>query len=190
MLSLSPAEQAFLLRVARRALELAATQAGQVLLVQVEDCPPGLRQAGACFVTLTCQGKLRGCVGNVLSREPLCQAVATSTRNAAYSDPRFPPLSSKELEQVRIEISVLSEPRPLSYGSPAEMLAQLEPGRHGVVLRYGARTATFLPKVWEQLPDKAQFLDRLAEKAGLAASAWREPKALVLVYEVESFAEA
>lgn len=155
----------------------------------MEGYGPRLTQKRACFVTLTRQGELRGCVGQVLAREPLCQAIAAATRSAAFSDPRFAPVTAPEVPELRIEISVLGEPRPVSFTSPEDLLDQLRPQEHGVVLRFGSKTVTFLPQVWEHVPDKADFLNRLAEKAGYPPRAWREKGAEVLVYRVEAFEE-
>ena len=112
-----------------------------------------------------------------------------NTRAAALRDARFSPVTADELETIEIEISVLAPPQPLAFASPAELLARLEPGRDGVVLELGARRATFLPQVWEKLPDKAKFLDQLALKAGGAPGDWRLPGTAVRIYQVEHFSE-
>jgi AmmeMemoRadiSam system protein A len=113
-----------------------------------------------------------------------------NARNAALHDPRFPPLHSQEADRARIEISILSEPRLLEFGSPDELLGKLVPGESGVILRVGGRMATFLPQVWSQIPDPVRFMEHLALKAGCPAEAWRSDDASVAVYSVESFQEA
>jgi len=120
---------------------------------------------------------------------PLCQTIIENVRRAAFRDPRFPPVQSGELAELKIEISLLNEARPLHYDSPQELLDLLHPNEDGVLLQIGGRIAMFLPQVWQQVPDKVQFLDRLAQKAGCPPAAWRTKEASVSVYSVESFGE-
>jgi len=115
--------------------------------------------------------------------------VASNARSAALRDPRFRPVAAAEVPALKIEISVLSELRQLFYSSPEDLLRKLQPGVDGVVFRLGDRGATYLPQVWDQLPDKRTFMESLAEKAGCEASDWRSPNAAIFVYEVESFKE-
>jgi AmmeMemoRadiSam system protein A len=140
-------------------------------------------------VTLTKAGQLRGCVGHLLARRPLYQTILENTRNAAVADPRFPAVQPDELAQIAIELSVLTELQPLPYSTPSDLLAKLRPHVDGVVLHQYERMTTFLPQVWEQLPDKLEFLDRLAQKAGGPPQAWRLPGARISVYQVEAFGE-
>jgi len=179
-------DRAFMLALARRTLSN-ATGAGPG--PDLRDAPDWLGQKRACFVTLTKGGALRGCVGNLQPQAPLAQAIVENARGAALRDPRFPPVVREEVGEVLIEISVLSEPQALAFKSPEELLARLRPFEDGVLLRIGQRTATFLPQVWAQLPDKTAFLDHLAEKAGCARGAWRGSGVAVSVYHVESFEE-
>ena len=109
--------------------------------------------------------------------------------SAAVEDPRFRPVKPEEMKEIEIEVSVLSVPRRLPCKSPEELLAKLRPGVNGVVLRVGGSQATYLPQVWEELPEKTEFLSRLSEKAGLEADAWKSDKAVFLVYQVEAFKE-
>jgi AmmeMemoRadiSam system protein A len=157
----------------------------------VDAChlPPRLNEPGACFVTLTRAGELRGCIGTLEARWPLWRAVVENTIAAALRDRRFAPVGPEELAALRLEISVLSPLRPLTWRSPAELPDLLVPGRDGVVLELGDRRATFLPQVWEKLPARVLFLEQLARKAGLPPDAWRHPDARVWVYTVEHFAE-
>ena len=104
-------------------------------------------------------------------------------------DSRFPAVTPGEVDCIKIEISVLTEPQPLAFSSSEDLLGKLHPNRDGVILCIGPRTSTFLPQVWEQLPDKAQFLNHLAQKAGCKPSAWRGKDAQVSVYHVECFEE-
>ena len=158
--------------------------------MSADGLAPKFTEAKGCFVTLTKRGELRGCIGYILPQGPLYRAVVENARNAALRDPRFPAVSPGEVDQLEIEISVLTEPLPLFFSSPEDLLRKLQPGADGVVLQIGGRGATYLPQVWEQIPDKVEFLNNLAEKAGCDPSAWREPGASVLIYHVESFKES
>jgi AmmeMemoRadiSam system protein A len=109
--------------------------------------------------------------------------------NAAFRDPRFPPLRPDELERVVLEVSVLTEPRPLPYSGAADLVARLRPGLDGVILKKGSAQATFLPQVWEQLPEPGPFLSHLCRKAGLSADAWKRGGLDVLTYQVQYFEE-
>jgi AmmeMemoRadiSam system protein A len=141
------------------------------------------------FVTLTIDGNLRGCIGNLTSNESLISGVRRNTINAAFHDPRFSSLSLSELDLVSIEISILSEPRPLHYRDAADLLKKIHPNIDGVILRKGIASATFLPQVWEQLPEPQYFLTQLCLKAGLAADAWQHSKLEVSTYQVQHFEE-
>jgi hypothetical protein len=184
-------DRKFLLDLSRRTLSLVATKADSPGPgVNARDLSPKLSETKGCFVTLTENGVLRGCIGHILPQEALCQAVVDNTRSAATRDPRFQPVRPEELNKIKIEISVLTEPQPLSFKSPEDLLNKLEPGEDGVVLRIGPRGATYLPQVWEQLPGKVQFLNHLAEKAGCAPDDWRGRDVSVSIYHVEAFAES
>ncbi|MBF0142782.1 MAG: AmmeMemoRadiSam system protein B [Magnetococcales bacterium] len=149
---------------------------------------PGLSRQGACFVTLTQGGALRGCIGTLVAHRPLAVDLLGNAVSAAVRDPRFPPLTADDLAGVQIEVSLLSEPVPLPHDSPEELLRALKPGIHGVILARGGRRATFLPQVWEQLPDPRLFLEHLCRKAGLPDDAWRQGVE-VSVYTVEKSKE-
>jgi uncharacterized protein len=136
------------------------------------ETAPWLLDPGACFVTLTQQGELRGCIGSLEARRPLLVDVKANAVAAAFRDPRFSPLVVNELEHTEIEISLLSPMQALTFAGEAEALAQLRPGVDGVVFEFGARRSTFLPQVWEQLPDTQEFMAHLKRKAGLPASFW------------------
>lgn len=184
----SAEEKQALLGIARRVLEQVVADLIPPQL-QVNHFSANLAQRRACFVTLTRGGELRGCIGQLTTEKPLYEAVADHAAGAASRDLRFGSVERDELPDIRIEISVLSDPRPLVFASPADLLAQLQPYRDGVVLRIGARISTFLPQVWERIPEKIEFLDRLAQKAGCHVSAWREPDANISIYQAESFEE-
>ncbi len=192
----SPSLQAFsreergqLLGLARRSLSEVITNA-RLPEVKTNAFPQKFAEIKGCFVTLTENGRLRGCIGHILPQEELYKAVMDNTLNAAERDPRFNPVQPDELNHIQIEISVLTVPERLPFSSPADLLAKLEPHRDGVVLKVDGRTATYLPQVWEQISDKVQFLDALTEKAGAAPGDWRAPDTQVYVYRVESFKES
>ncbi|RLD10691.1 MAG: hypothetical protein DRI56_02365 [Chloroflexota bacterium] len=186
--NLTKQEQKILLKIARLALEKKVR--GQKLpLIDLETLPQRLREKGASFVTLTKKGSLRGCVGTLEAFQPLANDVQARAVAAALDDFRFPPVTPDELPEIKIEISRLTPPRPLEYETPEELLEKLRPGIDGVVLRDGMRRATFLPQVWEQLPEPEQFLNRLCYKMGASMNAWREKKLDVSIYRVEKFRE-
>ena len=168
---------------------LAATDRGRVLLaiarqslaeafgraVAGDPAEAWLAEPGATFVTLRRDGLLRGCVGTLRAWRPLSDDVRANARAAAFSDTRFPPLTRDELPEISLEVSLLSTPEPVSVASEAEALAVLRPGIDGVILEYRdapQHRATFLPQVWEQLPDPREFLAHLKHKAGLSPTFW------------------
>lgn len=140
--------------------------------------PDWARAEGASFVTLTLDGRLRGCLGSLTAVRPLAEDVEQNARAAALRDPRFSPLTRAEAGQVEIEVSVLSPVAPLPVTDRAEAVARLRPGVDGVVLTWGGRRATLLPQVWRNLPDPEQFLDALLRKAGLPPGWWADDVAL------------
>lgn len=158
------------------------TELGQILLARARQAiahelgatvpppapDPRLEQRGATFVTLTVDGELRGCIGSVRAQRPLGEDVVTNAIGAATRDPRFERVTRAELDHVRVEVSLLSEPEFLDFSDEADLLRQLRPGEDGLLLFAGCRSATFLPQVWEQLSEPAMFLAALKQKAGLA----------------------
>jgi MEMO1 family protein len=141
------------------------------------------------FVTLKIGGQLRGCIGSLVGYEPVVEGVRSNAINAAFRDPRFRPLTDRELDRVRIEISILTAPQPLDYDGADDLTAKLRPHIDGVTIRKGYASATFLPQVWEQLPDVQVFLSHLCTKAGLAGDAWRRGDLEVETYQVQHFEE-
>ena len=133
-----------------------------------------MAEPGASFVTLTRRGDLRGCIGSLEAHRPLGLDVRENAVAAAFRDPRFMPLSRKEFDGVRVEVSVLSPHEPLVLGSEKDALDVLRPGIDGVVFEYGHHRSTFLPQVWEQLPDPAEFIAHLKRKAGLPMDFWAD----------------
>jgi MEMO1 family protein len=186
--SFGTADRNLMLALARRTVASVATN-GPLPSLPAPGLPASLTETKGCFVTLTENGALRGCIGHILPQEPLYLAVLDNARNAACRDPRFTPVRPEEVSKIKIEISVLTRPEPLPFKSPEDLLNKLRPYEDGVVLQIGSRGATFLPQVWAQIPDKVEFLNHLSEKAGCAPSEWRGKEASVSIYHVESFEE-
>lgn len=163
----NPEAGATLLPLARAAIarELGRAQSA-------DASAPWLQDPGACFVTLTQQGELRGCIGSLEAHRTLLADVQANALAAAFRDPRFAPLSVRELDRTEVEISLLSPMQAMAFDSEAEALAQLRPGIDGLVFEFGARRSTFLPQVWEQLPEVPDFMAQLKRKAGLPADFW------------------
>ena len=153
---------------------------------------PELAQEQAVFVTLNkLAGKsesLRGCIGSILPTRPLIEDVIYNAKAAAFQDPRFPPLRPEEFDQIKIEVSLLSIPQKLNYTDIADLRRKIVPFRHGVILKLSGRQATFLPQVWEQLPDFDQFFEHLCIKAGLPGNCL-EYHPEIYVYEVHKIEE-
>ncbi len=141
------------------------------------------------FVTLTINKQLRGCIGNLDSTESILAGIKRNAINAAFHDPRFSALKAHELDQVDIEVSILTEPHRLEYGDSKDLLSKLRVHVDGVILSKGSANATFLPQVWEQLPKPEQFLSHLCMKAGLPADDWEKSRLEILTYQVQYFEE-
>ncbi len=154
-----------LLRIARCAIERTEIP---------EASAPELMEERATFVTLEIDGRLRGCIGMLEACRPLAEDVAENAFAAAFRDPRFPPVSPAELDDLEISISVLSPPEEMVFSSEEALLEQIRPGVDGLILQDGFRKGTFLPSVWEQLPEKASFFEHLKLKAGLAPGHWSD----------------
>jgi AmmeMemoRadiSam system protein A len=177
-----------LLRIARESIEAALNHRPEDRLV-LPSLPAELQSEGACFVTLTLDGELRGCIGSLEASQPLALDVQEHAVDAAFHDFRFPPLTESELAGLHIEISVLSAPLPLTYQNAEDLPGLLHPGVDGVILARGLRRATFLPQVWEKVPEPSTFLDMLCEKMGFEYDLWRRQKLDVFTYQVECFEE-
>ena len=181
-------EKQTLLRLARQALDK-GVRGEKLPALDAGSMTPRLRDQGASFVTLTISGQLRGCIGTLEPYQSLAQDVREHAVDAALKDPRFPPVAPEELDQIEIEVSRLTVPERIVYQDAEDLLTKLRPGLDGVLLRNGPRRATFLPQVWEKLPEKAEFLDNLCYKMGEAPGAWRRKHFEVWVYRVEEFHE-
>jgi AmmeMemoRadiSam system protein A len=179
-----------LLGIARDAIRIGLERSGVAQASSVVDLgglPPELLEPRATFVTLTQTGSLRGCTGSLEAVRPLALDVMENACHSAFRDPRFPPVQLGELNGLRIELSVLSPLQPLPVSSEAELLERLEPSM-GLVIEEGHRRGTFLPKVWESLPDPRMFLDELKAKAGFPPGYW-SGAVEVFCYRTQTFAE-
>ncbi len=182
---LNESERQELLEVAHASITQGIEQ-GRPLRVEPEAFSEPLRALGATFVTLELDGALRGCIGTLEPHRPLVEDVAANAYASAFSDPRFPPLAAFELPRLTIKISLLTPAEPVRFDSEEGLVASLRPGVDGLVLSYHHHRGTFLPSVWESLPDPHEFLRHLKLKAGLAADWWSND-AQVERYGTESF---
>ena len=182
-------EQQILLRLAREAMERGVRDE-EIPLLELDSLPARLREEGSSFITLTLRGQLRGCIGALEAHQPLAQDVYEHAVAAALKDPRFPPVREEELSVIEIEVSLLTCPVPLEYRDANELLSKLRPHVDGVVLRDDFyHRATFLPQVWEKIPNGEEFLCNLCYKMGLEPDIWRRKRFEVLTYQVEEFHE-
>lgn len=133
-----------------------------------------LKDKAACFVTLMQHDQLRGCIGTLQAHRSLLDDVKANARAAAFNDTRFSPLTSHELDKTQVEVSLLSTMQAMNFSSEQEALAQLQPGIDGIVFEYGSYRSTFLPQVWQQLPNRKEFIVQLKHKAGLSADFWAD----------------
>jgi AmmeMemoRadiSam system protein A len=170
-IELSNEDKATCHKVARDSIRY-GLEHGVKLPVDTKDYSTELQKKYATFVTLHKKGDLRGCIGALEAYQPLIDDIAEHAYAAAFSDPRFPSLEESEFDQLDIEISVLSSPEEVTFTDEADLLNKIRPGIDGLILEYGYNRGTFLPSVWEQLPDKKDFLNHLKMKAGLAANWW------------------
>jgi len=183
--ALGAAERRTLLALARDSIAYALAHQ-QLPTIRVEDHAPPLREVRASFVTLTIGGQLRGCIGSLEAFRPLVLDVSTNACAAAFRDPRFRPLTAGEFPALQVQVSVLSTPAPMSFRDAADLVCQLRPGTDGLIIQLGDRRATYLPTVWQNLPDRQIFFKELKRKAGIGngedlagLKAWR--------YETECF---
>ncbi len=181
-------EGKYLLALARKTIEQALFDKEEQKESDTDSSAKFLEQRGT-FVTLTTRGNLRGCIGHIIPQESLIEGIRVNAINAAFRDPRFPALTRDEWKKVKIEISILTDPKPLSYSDADDLLKKLRPDMDGLIIKKGYHQATFLPQVWEQLPKKEEFLTHLCLKAGLGGDAWRKGELEVSTYQVQAFEE-
>lgn len=187
---ISEEEGKFLLKLARKSIEYYLTYRS-ILPIDERDIPfDNLKRKGASFVTIeTKYGNLRGCIGSIIPYRPLYEDVIHNAVSAAVSDPRFPPLTLEELPNVKIKVSVLTYPKPLIYKDWKDLLEKLKPFEDGVIIKYKNHSATFLPDVWEEIPEKELFLSHLCLKAGLPPDFWKTGLSEVYTYKTILFSE-
>lgn len=141
----------------------------------------------ACFVTLTLKGELRGCIGSIYARQELWKDVIENAIHAAFDDPRFPPLKEQDFDKIKIEISILSIPRKISYITEQELEKKIK--NKGVIIKKSFYSATYLPQVWDEIPDFMEFIGSLCEKAGLSPDAWKRLDLEVFIYDAKKVSE-
>ncbi len=184
-MELVASQKQMLLDIARNAIEKKLGLSGD----EREYADPLFFQQAATFVTLQKEGRLRGCIGNLVPISSLVASIEKNAVNAAFHDSRFSPVKPDELEKIDLSISILTKPCPLHFQYGEDLVVRLQPHRDGVVLKKGRLSATFLPQVWEQLPEPADFLDHLCHKAGIQKDLWRTGDVEVSVYQVTGFSE-
>ncbi len=188
-------EGAYLLKLARLEMEthlgIRRDRQGDSVGEAVVDHGHVFLEKRGVFVTLhgKADGKLRGCIGSIGAHRPVEEGIRVNAVNAAFKDPRFSPLVGEELDRVCLEISILTEPEPLAAAGGDALLSQVRPFLDGVILEKDGKGATFLPQVWEQLPEPAAFFSHLCAKAGLDRNAWKKKGLTVSIYQVQSFEE-
>ena len=186
-MAFSDEEKFFLLEQARSVITAELQSDGTAK--KPEAISQNLKQKRGCFVTLHKKKALRGCIGTIEPAMPLLDCVRENAFNAAFRDPRFAAVQAKELPDIDIEVSVLTIPQNLSFKDGEDLKKKLKPGIHGVIISRGIHRSTFLPQVWEQLPDKEMFLDHLCQKGGMPKKSWKDEGTTIMVYEVEYFSE-
>jgi AmmeMemoRadiSam system protein A len=177
----------FLLSIARGSIEYGFEHGGP-LPVRLAELPAALAEPAATFTTLRRSGELRGCCGTLEARQALADDVAHSAYQAAFRDPRFAPLLRDEFQGIHLEVSVLTPMEAMHVSDEADLLEQLQPGVDGLVIVEGGRRATFLPKVWENLPEPGQFIAQLKAKCGLPFDYW-SPQLEFLRYRTNTWSE-
>jgi len=170
---------------AKSAIQLGLTSHSQ-LKIDPDTFAPLFREKRASFVTLKIKNELRGCIGTLSAYQALILDIANNAYSAAFKDPRFSPVSQNEFEHLQYHISILTTPKPIIFTSEEDLLRQLRPNIDGVILSSGMNRGTFLPSVWEQLPNKVDFLNHLIQKAGLDPQYWNNDIRIER-YEVDEF---
>ncbi len=189
-MSISETSRKTLLNMARKAIEYKIKGAQYKLDdTEANELPDELKEKRAVFVTLTKKTELRGCIGHLEPTQEIYKDVIENAISAGFGDPRFSSVTEKELKDIVIEISILSLPEKIEYNTIDELLNSIIPGKHGLIIKKGFKGATFLPQVWEQLPNKENFFTNLCAKAGMYPEEWKNGKLEVETYEVENFKE-
>jgi AmmeMemoRadiSam system protein A len=180
----------FLLNLARNTIKTFLLSKQSPKIDEKNLPSPQLLEKRGSFVSLhTLEGDLRGCIGKIYGEKKLYQDIIDNAISSAFYDPRFSPLTLPELNQIKIEISILTQPNKIDYQNTQELLKKITIGKDGIILKKDGQTATFLPQVWEQLPKKTDFLSHLSLKAGLYSNSWQETDTEFYKYQVKKFSE-
>jgi len=179
----------FLLNLARESIKSRFEGTDIRKTINKDSVPSEILDDGACFVTLTKNNDLRGCIGSLEAYRPLYEDIISNAVNSAFRDNRFAPLDRSELNEIKIEISILSERILIEYENFSDLKKKIIPNKHGVYLTYSYNSATFLPQVWDQLYTHEQFFSHLCRKAGLSADFIFYNKPKIEIYTVEHFEE-
>jgi AmmeMemoRadiSam system protein A len=182
--------QDVLIGLAKAAILVALNQPENFDLESALKKYPELLENGAAFVTINKRpnDQLRGCIGSLQAYRPLYKDIISNAQSAALRDPRFKALTAEEFKHVKVEVSILSEPKRLDYSDEADLRSKIKPFEDGVVLKLGERQSTYLPQVWEQLPNFDDFFSTLCQKANLTADCLSEHPE-VLTYQVKKYKE-
>jgi AmmeMemoRadiSam system protein A len=187
VLKLNKEEQVFLLNLAKKSIQHYLAKK-KFLKIKPNELPSEkLKEKFGTFVSLSKNGKLRGCIGHIYPVNPVFLDVIQNAVAAAFCDNRFSPLEEGELSETKVEISVLTKPRKLIFSSPQELLKKIKPNIDGVIINIENQQATFLPQVWGQIPDKRNFLSHLCMKVGFPPNTWERSFVEVYVYQVQFF---
>ena len=181
-------DKSLLVKIARHAIAEAFGLAKPLDKETLIRQHPWLAEPGAVFVTLNEHNRLRGCIGSIIAHQPLIDDVIHNAKAAAFSDPRFSPLRKEELDKISLEVSLLTPPKELPYTTIADLKQKIRPGIDGVILRLGNHQATYLPSVWEDLPDFDLFFSTLCQKAGLPSNCL-EAHPVIYTYQAEKITE-
>ena len=186
---LTPQSQQFLLALARSSIETFLSTQKKIRINEADLPSTKLTESHGTFVTLTIRGELRGCIGKLEGDDKLYRDIIDNAISAAFHDPRFPPVDRAELDDIKIEISILTTPVLIDYQNESDVLNKITPNTDGIILKKDFHQATFLPQVWEELPDKIELLTHLSIKAGLSSDGWKDEGVAVWKYQVEKFEE-
>lgn len=179
-----------LLRVARQAIKDYLLTKKKIYPQRSDFADEEFWKEKGTFVTITIDGNLRGCIGLIMPSKPLILDIYDNAINSAFRDPRFYPLKNEEFDSIKIEISILSVPKEIHFNDYKELLDKIRPGIDGIIIRKGYYQATFLPQVWEEIPNKIAFFEFLCQKAGLNKDCYKDKSLEVQSYQVENFDES
>lgn len=181
-------EQSYLVKLAKEIIanEFGSQEINKTALLKKH---PELKEESAVFVTLRLNDELRGCIGSLKAHQSLFDDLSKNAKAAAFEDPRFLPLTEKEFEKVEVEVAILTTPKELVYKDTKDLKEKIVPHRDGVILKLGAKKATFLPQVWEQLPSFELFFEHLCKKAGVDRENCLAKHPTILVYQANKIKE-